>query len=180
VRRALFALIAISLVAIVLVLGWTVVFPRGEEGGEPTASPLPDDPDQLVLYSLDGTKEVRGEADLVEAKSKGEYLYTFPVLGKVQVTDSRQKREVLTAIRRAMQKPPKPAHCFVPRHAVRAVKGGEIVDVVVCFECRTYFTYWGREPEGGRLTPAIAPDPEPLFDKILTDAGVPLAKKAHE
>ena len=177
-RRVLFALIAICLGAFVLILGWAAVFPH-RDGGEPTTSPLADDPDQLVVYSLDGTKEVR-EAELAEAKLKGEYLYTFPVLGKVQVTDTRQRREVLAAIRRAVRNPPKPAHCFWPRHAVRTVKGGETVDMVICFECQTYFTYWGVEPEGGRLTPAISPDPEPLFDKILTDAGVPLAKKAHE
>jgi hypothetical protein len=180
VRRVLFALIAISLGAFVLILSWAAVFPHREEGGEPTTSPLADDPDQLVVYSLDGTKEVRDEAELAEAKLKGEYLYTFPVLGKVQVTNARQRREVLAAIQRAVRNPPKPAHCFVPRHAVRTVKGGETVDMVICFQCQTYFTYWGVEPAGSRLTPAISPDPEPLFDKILSDAGVPLAKKGHE
>src|SRR5690348_14627171 len=92
-------------------------------GGPP--SPLPDDPDRLILYSLDGMNGEFDEDRLAEAKLKGEFLYGFPVLGKVEVTDPRQKREVLRAIRRAIGNPPMPSKCFWPRHAVRAVKGGE-------------------------------------------------------
>jgi hypothetical protein len=53
------------------------------------------------------------------------------------------------------------------------------VDVVVCFQCRTYDVSRAQETLSG-ATLTIAPDPEPLFDKILTAAGVPLAKKSHE
>jgi hypothetical protein len=136
-------------------------------------SPLPDDPDRLILYSLDGMPD---EHRLAEAK---EFLYHFPVLGKVEVTDSRQRRELLAAVRRAIRKAPEPAKCFWPRHAIRAVKGGMTVDVVVCFQCRTYDVSRAQETLSG-ATLTIAPDPEPLFDKILADAGVPLAKKSHE
>jgi hypothetical protein len=140
-------------------------------------SPLPDDPDRLILYSLDPLHPDQG--DLAEADRKGEYLYYFPVLGKVEVADSRQRREILAAIRRAIRNPPKPANCFEPRHAVRAVKGSQTVDVVICFECRNYSVSRTQESLSG-TTLTIAPDPEPLFDKILSDAGVPLAKKSHE
>jgi hypothetical protein len=58
-------------------------------------------------------------------------------------------------------------------------KGDETIDVVICFQCKGYEAYRGGKPIIG-VGSDIAPDPEPLFDKILTDAGVPLAKKAHE
>jgi hypothetical protein len=145
------------------------------EHGKPT-SPLPDEPDQLVLFSLDGMN-ARNRTELAEAQARGEeYLYNWPVLGKVQVTDRGKVREILSAIRRAIRNPDKPANCFFPRHAVRAVKGGETVDVVICFQCRTYAVSRGPGSPLGS-TPAISSDPEPLFDKILTDAGVPLAEK---
>jgi hypothetical protein len=50
------------------------------------SSPLPDDPDRLILYSLDGMPD---EHRLAEAKEFLEFLYGFPVLGKVEVTDLR-------------------------------------------------------------------------------------------
>ncbi len=142
--------------------------------------PLPDDPDQLILYSLDGTNEVIDNEKLAKAKMKGEFLYTFPVLGKVIVTDENQKREILSAINHSLKNPPAPSKCFWPRHAVRTVKGDQTRDFVVCFECHTYFVYHGVEPEGAMMTPAIAGDPEPLFDRILADAGVPLAEKSFK
>jgi hypothetical protein len=50
--------------------------------------------------------------------------------------------------------------------------------MLICFECR-----WDRAyREGKRVTEAsqpLSPDEEPLLDKILSDAGVPLAKTAH-
>ncbi|MBX3399912.1 MAG: hypothetical protein KF873_14305 [Gemmataceae bacterium] len=141
-------------------------------------SPIPDDADQLVLFSLDGTVEVADRSELEKPASKDKYLYGFPILGKVEVKDANQKREILTAIEKALQKPPPPANCFWPRHAIRTVKGGKIQDFVVCFECNTYSVFHGVEPTGGMLTPAISNNPEPLLDKILSDAGVPLAKKS--
>ena len=157
-------------------LGGGAIYYLTGRGGP--SSPLPDDPDQLILYSLDG-KRMIPPADLPEAQKTGEWLYTFPVLGKVEVTDRRQVREILTAMRQAIRYPPKPSSCFWPRHAIRAVKEGEIVDVVVCFECHTYSAHRGDQLLTPH-TPGISSDPEPLFDKTLTDAGVPLARKAHE
>jgi hypothetical protein len=139
-------------------------------------SPLPSDPDELIIYSLD-VPEIGNEDELARAKSKGEVLYSFPVLGKVRVTEPAKIREVLRSVRRAIANPPSPKNCFSPRHAVRTVKDGEIVDLVICFECNTYFIFRGVEPKGGRLTPAIGSEPEALLDQVLSDAGVPLAPK---
>jgi hypothetical protein len=122
------------------------------------------------------------ELKVAAARPAAEKLYDFPVLGKVEVTDRQQMREILTAFRRAIHNPPTGAACFWPRHAIRVVKGGETVDAVICFEChRCMLCRGGERPKDtGRMTEHMSPDPEPLFDKILTDAGVPLAKKSHE
>jgi hypothetical protein len=140
------------------------------------AGPLPAEPDQLVLYSIDLQTWAEVDFNPAAAEATGKLLDGYPVLGKVPITDLAQRRQVLSAIRRAVRKPPPGKACFVPRHALRAVKGNEIVDMVICFECGNYKHY-----QGGRLvsafTPPISSDAEPLFDKILTDAGVPLAPK---
>jgi hypothetical protein len=66
--------------------------------------------------------------------------------------------------------------CFEPRHAIRAAAKSKIVDLVSCFACGRYtMTIDGKEFVKG--TGGIAHDARPTFDKMLKDAGVPLAKK---
>jgi hypothetical protein len=144
---------------------------------------LPNDPDQLIIYSLDPAKTVWGD-EKAKAKMEGEYLTrnaaSYRVLGRVQVTDRGQEREVLSAIRRAVNTPVTQFNCWDPRHAIRVVKGSETLDMIICFECHNYDILRNGDPNSGGLTPAISSDPEPLLDKILSDAGIPLAEKARK
>ena len=140
------------------------------------AGPLPTDPDQLILYSVDVETWGRNLGKVTEDQPKGEVIDGYPTFGKVVITDLGQKRQVLSAIRRAVRNPQEGMGCFSPRHAVRAIKGGETVDLVICFHCHNYQHYQGGQLVSGE-TPPISSDPEPLFDKLLSDAGVPLAPK---
>ena len=160
-----------------VVLGGVAIFLLTRPGMPP--GPLPDDPDQLFLYSIDGkhsTSKTPEEAKIAEGWPVVGHLYDHQVLGKVEVTNCRQVREVLAAVRRSIWKPPeRGANCFWPRHVVRVVKGGETIDMVICFECSRYEVY----REGKRTTETtqlLSRDDESLFDKLLSDAGIPLAK----
>jgi hypothetical protein len=137
---------------------------------------LHDDPEQLILYSIDGPAEWKQDGELTPEQKKGEVLHGYPVLGKVEITEPKQRRELLSAMKRAVGND-NPANCFIPRHAIRSIKGGETVDVVICFECGNYRAYrQGERAYGG--TPGVKPSAQPRFDKILRDAGVPLASPA--
>ena len=60
------------------------------------------------------------------------------------------------------------------RHVLRIVKGGRTVDVAICYQCHNYELHRDGGPHQG-LTPAIGEESKPLLNKILTDAGVPIA-----
>ncbi len=169
------------LLLLAVLLGGVAIFLLTRPGGP--HGPLPDDPDQLFLYSIDGkhsNSKTPEEAKIAAGWPVVGHLYDYPVLGKIEVTDRRQVRDILAAVRRAIRKAPEVgANCYWPRHVVRTVKGGETVDVVICFQCSRYQVYreGKRETEG---TQKLSPDDEPLFDKLLSDAGIPLAKMPWE
>ncbi|HJZ53912.1 MAG TPA: hypothetical protein VKE74_03090 [Gemmataceae bacterium] len=128
------------------------------------------------MYSIDGPTWYKNGSKLTEDQSRGEVLDGYPVLGKVEVTDPGQRQKVYSAIRGAVRNPPPGSKCFIPRHAIRAVKGDETVDMVICFQCHNYEHHRGGKEVSGP-NPLISSDPEALLDKILSDAGVPLASK---
>ena len=68
--------------------------------------------------------------------------------------------------------------CFRPRHGIHATRGQKVVDLLVCFECSQVEVYSGGsdQPSLGLRTSG---SPEPVFDKALRDAGIPLAPKAE-
>lgn len=138
---------------------------------------LHDNPDQLILYSIDGPSYFKNEGQLTPDQVKGEMLHGYPVLGKVEITDSEQRRAVVSGIREAVRNNTEPeAKCFIPRHAIRSVKAGETVDLVICFECHNYEGY--RQDKKSPLgTRRIGSSARTLLDKTLTDVGVPLAAK---
>jgi hypothetical protein len=59
------------------------------------------------------------------------------------------------------------------------VHEGKTVDVLICFECYWVYVYLDdKEEPADRI--AITRDAQPLFDKVLRDAGIPLAKKLEQ
>lgn len=135
---------------------------------------FPDDPDELILFSVNG--KVLGEEPEERVISKNtELLYECPVLGKVQITDAALKREIISAVKEDIRVGnSRQSKCFYPRHILRVVKDGQIVDVAICFECHNYKLHRNGAPFVG-YTPSIGESSKPLLNKILTDAGVPIA-----
>ena len=68
------------------------------------------------------------------------------------------------------------AGCFNPRHGNRATRGTGVFDLVICFECFAISVYVDGERKSGFLT---SDSPQPVFDRVLRDARIPLAPKAE-
>jgi hypothetical protein len=68
------------------------------------------------------------------------------------------------------------AACFIPRHSVRAASGSSGGDLVVCFECDQVHVYLKGKPSASVL---VTGSPQPAFDRVLSEAGVPLARPTH-
>lgn len=131
-------------------------------------------PDELTLYSIDGRDE--GDGRGVGVKATGETFQGYPVLGKFEVKDAVRRRELATALADAIErgKDRPMAKCFWPRHGFRLVRGGQVTEYVVCFECSIVQRILAGTK--GSYEP-IDVTTQPTFDKPLLDAGIPIAPK---
>jgi hypothetical protein len=138
---------------IVLTLG-AVLLARPDDNKLPEAvTAILDKAEQIELLSLDpdGRK----------------------VLGSTTIKDAETRKKVLAALYKGIKDSDgKYAKCFEPRHAIRAIVDGKAVDLVICFECLQIKIV--SPIEGRVLTTAT---PQATFDKVLTDAKVPLPPK---
>jgi hypothetical protein len=135
---------------------------------------VPDDPDEVTLFSIDGMSQ-RNPLDRDKPTDK-ELLYEFPVLGRVSITDPELQRRVVTAVKQDLNSSKGDRYlCFFPRHVLRVVKAGRTIDFVICFQCNDYHVYVDGEPAKAR-TRSVDTSSQELLNKILTDAGVPLAR----
>jgi hypothetical protein len=129
-------------------------------------------PEQMVLYSIDGRdfpKSKDGPADK-DVSVVNEWLHQYPVLGKVEIKDGKQRKEILEALKDGIaRKPEYGAKCFNPRHGLQFVEKGKTYEYIICFECSWYRLI--SEGSDQALT-AINSDVQPKFDKVLKDAGV--------
>ncbi len=124
-------------------------------------------PGQLMLYSIDGRDYEPGQEPQADEKFHG-----YPVLGKVEIAESDRRREIFAALQDGMAKSDgRMANCFWPRHAIRTLENGRTMDYVICFQCDQLELHVGDT----KSVKPITRDPQPLFNKCLKEAGVPLA-----
>jgi hypothetical protein len=117
---------------------------RPSEPSEPSKSespesPLPPDvravleaPETLEIYA------VRGSMDLGGMPPPGsDVFHDNLVIDKAPVPDASQRARIGAAATAGLDPSTPVAACFHPRHAMRAVREGTTVDLVICFECHS-------------------------------------------
>jgi hypothetical protein len=147
-----------------------VVLKRVEKAAE---NKLPDaarkaleEAKELELYSLDPTSR--------EEKPKDAF-HDWKVLGKTTLKKDDAKSAAAAVLQGVADSKGIAANCFDPRHGVRVTDAdGTTYDFVICFQCLQVKVYAGGKELAGALT---AESPQPKLDKLLKDAGVPLAPK---
>jgi hypothetical protein len=156
-----------------------VLFPVFALSGQSADQGFPDQARTILgkaaafqLYSLDPDEEEK-------PAEKPTRLHGYKVLGKTtlkRVDDSG--KAVLTAFELALDKG-LAAKCFEPRHAIHAEYDGKTVDLLICFECALVYVYLdGKNEETAVVT--ISRYAQPIFDTVLRDAKIILAKKKKE
>jgi hypothetical protein len=124
-------------------------------------------PDHFELLSLDPAGPRDGHPD---------DFHGWKVLGRTPVEAAETRAELMAALEQgARENTGTAAGCFNPRHGIRATRGGQTADLVICFECFQVQVYAGDTRDGGFLTTR---SPQPVFDQVLRDAGLPLAGAA--
>jgi hypothetical protein len=171
IRPWMFVLVAVT--AVLSISVWWLV-ESGAFRGRPRSQNLLaaesknvlENAEVLELLSLD-------PVPLKEHPEEG--FHGYAILGAVKLNDSVKRKALLRALYAGITNSDgSVAACFNPRHGLRAKLGSEVVELVICFECHQIETH----ATNGRsvLTDASA---QPVFDKALTDAGVPLPKDPH-
>jgi hypothetical protein len=152
-----------GVVVAALLAGWLGA-DRSAAGGKD--GKLPAD----VVKVLEAAEQIElSSVDPGDGKVDGEWK----VLGKTVVKDAAQRKQVLEALGKSVAEGKSPAKCFEPRHIIRASSGGKTVELVICFACdRLHLT----ADKGGYKVVPISASAQPVLDKILKDAGIPLAK----
>ena len=118
---------------------------------------------KLTLYALKPERQTEA----------AENFHSYQILGKTEIDILQHQKDVKGALIRGMAGA-KPADCFNPRHALRAIgDNGKIVDVAISFECGKFVVYSdSAQSEGG----VKAEDLEAPFNQILQNAGIETAK----
>lgn len=123
------------------------------------------------VVSLDPTNALRVEGD--PEAPPGNNFHGYRELGRVAITDPAVRKRLNEALQEgARANTGMAALCFDPRHGIHLVHGGKETDLVICFHCLQVQVHGEGE---GFLSMG---SPEPVFDDVLTKAGVPLAAKA--
>jgi hypothetical protein len=155
-RLKLLALLLFLLAVLWIYLGWRYW----------DAWSIPLNPDQLTLYSIDGSDYSNG----TEPKTS-EKIGRFPVLGKVEITDPIVRKQIMSELRKGVIESGSAALCFWPRHAIRIVTKGRSIDYIVCFECNQILV-----KEGARWKIILTSErARSYFNKVLEEAHIPLA-----
>lgn len=137
-----------------------------------------EDAEKYELVSLEPYRPVSN--DSYEALKKGmqeapgSFVGVHKVLGRLEIKDAATQRKLNDALRKGVRESDgEAAACFWPRHAIVVSRGRATTQYVICFKCSAIEIVAGNKLQ--HLT--VTKSPEPVFDKVLTDAGIPLAPK---
>jgi hypothetical protein len=118
----------------------------------------------MIVYSLDP----EGLGD----KTPGNF-HGCKVLGLAAVDCADTRARISSEVVAANLASDGGVKCFDPTHGIRATCQGQVVDLVACFWC-SQLEVIGPAGVWGGFVP-VTGQPQQLLDKILRQAGVPLA-----
>ena len=129
--------------------------------------------DHFTLLSLDPglRRKTRPSASLEEP------FHGYRVLGRVDITDDKERAQLLNALYRGVEHFDENGvrACFLPRHGIRATLPGHTVDLVICFQC------WQMVIFGSDVPNLLTTDsPRSTFDEALKKAGIQIEPLPRE
>ena len=127
----------------------------------------------------ESAKAVLEQADRFELLSLKPYpfveggFYRHEILGRTEIVDAKTRTSLIAAFEKGVaENHGDAAMCFNPRHGIHVSRHGKKVDFQICFECLQVQIHGDVQ---GRVL--VSGSPQPVFDKVLRDAGITLADK---
>ena len=123
-------------------------------------TPLPEirESERVTVYSLQSDME---GADY----STGQMYHGLKVTGKVELSSSAEKSQLLEVFYKALEDGPgeDSYSCFIVHHAIRFIKAGKVIDVLISFDSeKCAFMVDGKMQEA-----SISKSGKVYFDRIL-------------
>ena len=103
------------------------------------------------------------------------------ILGQVDVKSKDTRTKLIAALKDGIDEQNKRVppgeiwlpDCFNPRHGIRATKGNETVELLICFECEQI---QGSSNQGKSWSFITTRTPAAVFNRVLKEAHIPLAE----
>jgi hypothetical protein len=104
-------------------------------------------------------------------------FHGYHILGATVISDVGVRRQLVSALHEGVRQWDRKQGKwgFDPRHALRLVHDGKTIDLLINFECESAWIYLEDQSLGLFCTTG---SPQPIFDQVLRDAGVPLRPPA--
>lgn len=124
--------------------------------------------DQYELLSIDPDRPEQASPDL---------FHGYQVLGTTTISDPGVRAQLTYALQSGVKSIfGTRNNCFTPRHGIRVRSGGITTDILICFECQQARVFIGEQSVADWTTDR---SPQPTFDRVLHEAGVPFPESAH-
>lgn len=166
-RQVIFYTFLVSTISITAFAFW--LFSR-QADKEQIAKAFPDQSFQtysngktLTLYSIEPFKQIENAED----------FHGSAILGKTEITNRSFLDFITHAFLNDMANAfDASAACFNPRHGIRITDEKQTLDILICFECGNFVTFYGDKKGGGEVSGTS----KILLNKILKDADIKLAE----
>jgi hypothetical protein len=99
-------------------------------------------------------------------------LHGYRVLGRATIDEPAQRRQIVSAFYQSAREGDGEMLCFMPHHALHAVRGSAVVDIVICFHCLQYEVFDGQERPSAELS-LLA---QPLFQRVVREHHLPVER----
>ena len=128
--------------------------------------------DTFTLFSIEPIPDY-------EHKSTNTFL-GYAIVGQLDIHSPSTKEKLIAALDDGIRDeyksvPPgvevAPPNCFNPRHGIRAKKGDETIELLICFECSQIQVSSNKGKSWFFMT---TKNPAGVFNSVLRKAGVPL------
>lgn len=135
------------------------------------------DPESFEILALDPVP-IDTRAKGARAVPPEREFHGFEILGHAPLNAPAVRSELVALVLRGVQESDGTvAACFDPRHGIRVVKEGRVIDLLICYECLTIQIHGAELDAKGPSHALTANSVEPEVTRIYTAAGLKIQGK---
>lgn len=162
-------LVILGIVGLILGIGYLqdpFAPQRGKAAFPASTREVLENADSFIIIATDPEGSASNRS-----QSLPEMFHEFPVIGKAEVKDKKTQNEILQALYSGVGKANgETSKCFNPRHGIRATKDGQVVEVLICFECGPIWVFPATSTKV-----STSKHPANTFNRIWKSAGLRVA-----